>query len=342
MKHVAIVAVVSLLLAGSISGQAPKGRALTIEDYYRIQTIGDVQISPNGRWVAFAVSTRVEDDNSSSIETFVVAADGSNPPRRITHQGNNISAPRWTDDSRLSYSLTARVASAVFIGAGGPATAPAPRENGSRWAVAIDAPSQEPQPAPPVPAGVKSADGRWIAQAKDGPRQAPVPEPATDFEKRHAARFQGKTFDWMRFQQDGQDYPTPDPRLRPAAEITIAPVAGGAPNQITKLGMRPASLAWHPSGSRIAFTADEGWKNEQGFEHPDIYTVTTAGTVSRLTNDGYVWSSLAYSPDGQFLLAERTFGTGMIIEQKLNHGVPGRAPRRRSGRAGHTGRTAHQ
>ena len=33
-----------------------------------------------------------------------------------------------------------------------------------------------------------------------------------------------------------------------------------------------------------------------------------------------MWSSLSYSPDGQFLLAERTFGTGMIIEKKLSHG----------------------
>ena len=42
--------------------------------------------------------------------------------------------------------------------------------------------------------------------------------------------------------------------------------------------------------------------------------------MKRVTNDGYVWSSLAYSPDGQFLLSERTFGTGMIIEKKLSHG----------------------
>ena len=70
----------------------------------------------------------------------------------------------------------------------------------------------------------------------------------------------------------------------------------------------------------IAFTADDGWKNEQAYEQPDIYTVTTSGDVKRLTNDGYVWSSLSYSPDGQFLLSERTFGTGMIIEKKLSHG----------------------
>jgi dipeptidyl aminopeptidase/acylaminoacyl peptidase len=319
MKHVATVAVVSLLLANSISGQAPK-RALTIEDYYRIKTIGDSQLSPNGQWVAYAVSTRVEDDNTTSTETYVINADGSGTARRITHAGANVANPRWTDDNMLSYSLNARVNSAVFVGPGGPTESAAPRNNPSRFKIAVDSPTAEPAAVPPAAPGVTSADGKWIAQAKDGARSAPVAAAGTEFEKRHAERFKGRTFDWMRFQQDGQDYPTADPRLRPAAEITIAEVEGGTPKTITSLGMRPTNVAWHPNGTVIAFTADEGWKNEQGYEHPDIYTVTTAGNVSRLTTDGYVWSSLAYSPDGRFLLAERTFGTDMIIKQRLNHG----------------------
>lgn len=317
MKHVATVAVVSLLLAGALSGQAPK-RALTIEDYYRIKTIGDAQISPNGRWVAYSLSSRIEEDNTTSTETYVVNADGSGTARRIMHAGGNVASPRWTDDNLLSYTLAMRTPSAVFIG--GPAETRAPRANGTRFKVAVDAPDATPVESAAAPVGVVSADGKWIAQAKDGARPTPAAAAATDFEKRHAERFKGRTFDWMRFQQDGQDYPTPDPRLRPAAEITIAAVEGGAPKTITSLGMRPANVAWHPNGSLIAFTADEGWKNEQGYEHPDIYTVTTAGNVNRLTTDGYVWSSLAYSPDGRFLLAERTFGTDMIIKQRLNHG----------------------
>jgi dipeptidyl aminopeptidase/acylaminoacyl peptidase len=318
MKHAAIVAVVSLFLASSMSGQAPK-RALTIEDYYQIKTIGDVAISPDGTRVVLTESTRIEEDNTTTIETLVVDLDGSRV-RRITHAGANVANPRWTDDNMLSYSLNARVNSAVFVGPGGPTESAAPRPNASRFKIALEPPNADPVAAPAAPAGVVSADGKWIAAAKDGPRPVVEEAAATEFEKRHANRFKGRSFDWMRFQSDGQDYPTPDPRLRPAAEITITPVAGGAGNAVTKLGLRPANLAWHPNGSLVAFTADEGWRNEQEYEDPDIYTVTTAGQVTRVTTDGYVWSSLAYSPDGQFLLAERTFGTDMIIKQKLNHG----------------------
>ena len=317
MKKLVTLVIVSIAFSVSASGQAGRGRALTIEDYYRIKTVGDPQISQNGRWVTYTVTTRIEDDNANAIETFLVPTDGSAPPRRITHDGRSVAAPRWTDDGLLQYTLNARTNSAVFVGGDQPRTKPEPA---ARFAIAVDVSNATPVSAVEQPAGVVSHDGKSRALAKDLPR-TPAPElTATDFEKRHASRFKGRTFDWMRFQQDGQDYPTTDPRLRSAAEITVTALDGSAGRALTTLGLRPANVAWHPNGTTIAFTADENWKNEQVYESPDIYTVTTQGVVTRRTNDGYVWSALAYSPDGQFLLAERTFGTGMIIEQKLTHG----------------------
>jgi dipeptidyl aminopeptidase/acylaminoacyl peptidase len=275
---------------------------------------------------SFTVSTKNEEDNTTSIETYVVPADGSGTPRKIEHQGKNVANPRWTDDNMLQYSLNARVNSAIFLGSVGMGEPFEPQRGrggnqGELWKVSVDTPNSAPVQAQPRPGGaVASFDGKWVAEAKDRPRTAPTVAYADDFEKRHMERFKGKQFDWMRFQQDGQEFPTPDPRLRPAAEITITPTGGGAPKELTNLGMRPANLAWHPNGTLIAFTAEEDWKNEQNYENPDIYTVTTDGKVTRVTNDGYVWSSLAYSPDGKFLLSRRTFGAAMIIKQKLHHG----------------------
>ena len=317
MKKLVTLVIVSIAFSVSVSGQAGRGRALTIEDYYRIKTVGDPQISQNGRWVTYTVTTRIEDDNANAIETFVVPTDGSSPPRRITHDGRSVASPRWTDDGLLQYSLNARVNSAVFVGGDQPRTKPEPAP---RFAIAVDMPNATPVSAAEQPAGVVSHDGKWRALAKDLPRPPAAELTATDFEKRHASRFKGRAFDWMRFQQDGQDYPTSDPRLRSAAEITVTALDGSAGRALTTLGLRPANVAWHPNGTTIAFTADENWKNEQVYESPDIHTVTTQGVVTRRTNDGYVWSALAYSPDGQFLLAERTFGTAMIIDQKLTHG----------------------
>ena len=115
--------------------------------------------------------------------------------------------------------------------------------------VAVDTPNATPVSATASPAGALSADGKWRAQARELPRTPAAEVTGTDFEKRHASRFKGRTFDWMRFQSDGQDYPTPDPRTRPAAEIAITAVDGGQPKTITTLGMRAANVAWHPNGS---------------------------------------------------------------------------------------------
>jgi hypothetical protein len=81
--------------AGSHHGGVYDARArpLAIEDYYRIPTVGSPAISPNGRWVAFTIATRIEDDNSTRTETFVVAADGSVRPTRVVHYGKDVTSP---------------------------------------------------------------------------------------------------------------------------------------------------------------------------------------------------------------------------------------------------------
>ena len=92
-----------LLVQIPLNSQPSTGRALTIEDYYRIQTVGNPTISPDARWVTFTISSRVEDDNSSETSTWVVLSDGARQPYRVQHYGRDVSGARWTDDNRLEY-----------------------------------------------------------------------------------------------------------------------------------------------------------------------------------------------------------------------------------------------
>jgi dipeptidyl aminopeptidase/acylaminoacyl peptidase len=86
--------------------------------------------------------------------------------------------------------------------------------------------------------------------------------------------------------------------------------------------MRPGNITWHPDGQLLAFTADADFRNELKYDRADLWTVTTDGKVTRLTNDGAVHSDVDFSPDGTHLSYVRGFGTDMIISQKLNHGGP--------------------
>jgi dipeptidyl aminopeptidase/acylaminoacyl peptidase len=170
---------------------------------------------------------------------------------------------------------------------------------------------------------VASPDGSWIARTQEKPRPPAESKYASDFEKRHQERFKGVTFDWKDFQRDGGPFPAPNPSAQPALQILLQPTgAEGTPKTILDQDLRPADLTWHPGGQLLAFTADPEFRDELKYDHPDLWTVTTDGKVTRLTNDGAVHSDVDFSPDGKYLSYVRSFGTDMIIKQKLNHGGP--------------------
>jgi dipeptidyl aminopeptidase/acylaminoacyl peptidase len=325
MRLLSLVA--SLLLALPalqipIHSQPATGRALVIEDYYRVQTVGNPTISPDAKWVTYTVSSRVEEDNGTETGTWVVPADGVRSPYRVMHYGRDVSGARWTDDNRLEYVAERRQWS---IDPAAPSAAP--RENARPARVApgggrggrgggrgggggADA------------AGTPSPDGKWIARAVNADQARPEPSTATDFERRHEERFKGVTFDWKDFQRDGQPFPAPDPTAGPSQRIEVQPASGGERRVLLDKDLRPTGLVWHPNGQTIAFTADAGWRNDLKYNRADIWTVTLEGQLTQLTDDGYVHSDVDYSPDGKYLSYARSFGTDMIIEKKLNHGGP--------------------
>jgi dipeptidyl aminopeptidase/acylaminoacyl peptidase len=294
---VAVVTVLALPLVPAAQSRPP-GRALGIEDYYRIQTVGNPEISPDGRWVAFSVSTRIEEDNGTRTEVYLVPSDASSAPRRILHYGKDITSPSWTDDSRLRYSADRQ-----------------------QWTVDPANASAVPLKASIPPAGaVLSADKKWIALAKDKLLPKKDPPAASEFERRHEERFKGVTFDWKDFQRDGQPFPAPNLRARPAAQLVIQPTAGGEAKTLVDTDVRLASIAWHPNGALLAYTTDPDWRDELKYESPDLFTVTTDGKITRLTDDGYMYGDVSFSPDGRYISYSRGMGTDMIIQQKLNHG----------------------
>src|SRR5688572_13552393 len=265
-----------------VSAQNGARRPLAIEDYYQVQTIGGMRWSPDGKTITFSVSTRVEEGNATRTETFTVPADGSSSATKVENDGGG------------------------GAGRGG-------RGGGSGGGGG----------------GVASPDGTVTLITRDLPRPAAPVASMTEFEKRHMDRFKGATFDWKDFQRDGQPFPAPNLRARPGQQLALQPLqptnGSEAARALTTEDLRPANMVWHPNGRLIAFVADPDWRNELKYESPDLFTVRTDGgtvRVSRVTTDGYVYTDLEFSPDGNYLAYARTFGTDMVIDQKLNHGGP--------------------
>jgi dipeptidyl aminopeptidase/acylaminoacyl peptidase len=281
---------------------AAQQRALAIEDYYHVQTVGSPRVSPDGRWAVFTLSSRVEQDNSTRTEVMLAPTDASSPPRRVLHYGRDVSDPSWSDANRLQYVVDRQ---AWSVDPADLAAAPVkftPRDNDA----------------------IASGDGQWLAVVKDKPQPRVTPSYASAFEQRHEERFKGKTFDWKDFQRDGQAFPTPNLRARPAAQLIIQASTAdtGTAKVLVDADLRPANVTWHPNGRLLAYVADPDWRNELKYDSPDLWTVTTDGEITRLTDDGYVYGDVHFSPDGQWISFARTYGTDMIIAQKLNQGGP--------------------
>jgi dipeptidyl aminopeptidase/acylaminoacyl peptidase len=305
-----------LIAVATVSIAAQTKRALTIEDYYRIQTVQSPSISPDGRWVTFTVATRLEEDNRTNTETWVVPADASAQPSRMRHYGRDVAGARWTEGNRLQYTAEreqwtidpVRPVPTKVVGRPGgmppgPETAPEVHDG-------------------PGARAVTSPDGKWVAWARDKAQKRTPPAHATDFERRHEERFKGVTFDWKDFQRDGQPFPSPSSHTRAAAQIVVAPSDGGEPTILTDTDVRPTGLAWHPDGSKLLFIADPGWRDALKYESPDVWLVSTDGAITRLTDDDYVYSDAEFSPDGKYISYVRDPGTDLIIREKRNHGGP--------------------
>lgn len=294
-----VAAIVLVAASAALQAQAPPARrALQIEDYYRIQTVGSPSISPNGRWVTYSLATRVEDDNSTRTEHWVVLTTGTGTPRRLLHYGRDITSPRWGDDNHILYSA-----------------------DRAEWAIDPErAPTAPPESRTRVAAGAIQAGGSTIT-LRDRPQPKPSPSAATDFERRHQERFKGAIFDWKDFQRDGQPFPAPNLRIRPAADLVIRKPDGT--EQVISAGdVRPGAIAASPDGSRIVFTADPDWRDELRYESPDLWIAAADGKVTRLTDDGNVYSAPEFSPDGKWIAFVRDPGTDLIISEKRNHGGP--------------------
>jgi dipeptidyl aminopeptidase/acylaminoacyl peptidase len=301
------------LLPGLVAAQTA-GRPLAIEDYYRIKTLGAPALSPDGKWVAFTVSTRIEATNGDSSEVWLVGSDGRGAPRRVSSPGANATNLEWLADGRLRFS-GARVTLELWPEhPDSVVTITESTVNGGRGPGAARG---------PLP--VTSPDGKRVATVRNTPPPAKPASFSSDFERRHEERFKGVTFDWLEFQRDGAAFPVPnpvDPAVTPPQEIFLAE-AGEPERQLTRLGLRPQGTRWSPDGTTLLFTADSSYRDERRYEHGQVWTVSLDGQVRRVSPDlDYDYGSASWSPDGRWVLYTKQISTDAVIARRMDHGGP--------------------
>ena len=244
------------------------------EDLTRLSPVTDPQLSPDGRRIAFVVTTLSEDRDEYLANIWVADLDGG-APRRFTAGPRRDLEPRWSPDgTRLAF-LSERT----------------PREKLQLHVMPAD--GGEPTKLTALDNGVSS-----VTWSPDGTRLAfisPVGgqrEPESEEERRKSRPARVITSLKYRFNGEGFVYDR-----RPHV-FTVA-LDGTAPVQLTDGDFIDTDPAWAPDGQSIVFVSARHAERDDD-DASDLWRVALkGGTPQRLTATAGPVLLPAFSPDGQ-------------------------------------------
>jgi len=280
-----------------LSTVALANRGITPEDYFAFHFLNDAKISPDGKQVAYVVTVIDKEKNRRASSIWLVDIDGKSQPRRITVEGSNATAPRWSPDgTRLAFvsnrSVEAPAGGGANAAGGGEATRP--------QLCILHMEGGEAQVLTHLKNGVGvyqwSPDGkRFAAVSRTGPSDAIAPN-ARKSDVRHYQHISYK------FNDTGWFY---DKR----AHIWVIDAATGKEKQITSgEDWNDADPQWSPDSARIAFVSDRTGKEYDGGHNKDVWVISAdGGALTKISDHPFEDDMPRWSPDGkQIAFAGRT------------------------------------
>ena len=333
---------VLLLFPAVLEGQ--RKRPFTPADWYRVVTVSSPAVSPDGRLVAFTVTTVKEAENRRHQEVWVVPVSGGSPQRysSASHESSN---PRWSPDGRWLLFTSSR-----------------PGARGRTWGLRMDRPAGEAVEIDSFPAGSLPRDKRFVVLAEPLPLDStrgsdpyagmqPMARPpfGAITKPLDPKRFDGRHIVEMRYKANGQGFipgPWERPRPRPL-QLWVHPLDGGERRLVDTTAYSRRSPSVSPDGRWIAFLADTGLRpdsvvqalqdslarlpydakrDEAPRNDADIFLVPVeGGRPRRLTSATGTESNIAWSPDGRtvtYMSAPTRVSSRRIFAVPADGGVP--------------------
>jgi len=260
-------------------------------DYYRLTALGDPRVSPDGRRIAFVVTTVVEDKDRRHSEIWTVPTDGSAPAFRYTSPATEASNPVWSPDGSLLAFTSKREGFDDDV-----------------WFLRTTAPGGEAFQARGVHATpVFSGDGKWLLYSWRGPEPDSLKKdswrtrvsPRAITRGPDPKRFDGRVYTSLPFLEDERGLVPPRETCRPS-HLYLVPSGGGEPKQLTSGDLSQRAPGWSPDGRAIVFVQDSTDTSEVRDQvRPQLYVLTVAdGAVRRLATSYVENVEPAWSPDG--------------------------------------------
>jgi dipeptidyl aminopeptidase/acylaminoacyl peptidase len=292
----------SLLLAAPVYA-----KGLTVEDMLAMQRISDPVVSPDNKWVAFAVRDTDYDANRGRMDVWLASVDGTSVRRLTTHPEND-SDPRWSPDGRYIYFLSTRSGSSQV------------------WCIAAAGGEAEQVTKLPIDLnGYKLfPDGRRMVVAMD---VYPDAKTLDDSNKRDDAKAKSKVkaraYDQLMFRhwdqwEDGKYSHvfvwSPD---KPSTAVDLTP------GQTTDTPTHPFGgmddIAISPDNKTVAFVARQGGREVAWHTNTDVFLVSATGgsrpVALTAANKAYDYEP-SFSPDGKTLAVRRMSRPGYEADRE--------------------------
>ncbi|MCS6816071.1 MAG: S9 family peptidase [Blastocatellia bacterium] len=283
----AILAItLSLLCALPLRAAASK-RPFTFDDLMAIWRLSDPQVSPDGRWVAFTVTTMDKAKNARYTDIWVIPTTGGELRQLTTHPATDM-RPRWAPDGRRLAFISTR--------------------DGTPQIWTMDVTGGEPQPLTRFPTGASgvlwSPDGRHLAFTAEVYPDCPD-EACNRRREEERARSQVKARIYTRLLYRHWDT-WKDGKRR---HLFVIPATGGPARDLTPgdhdvppfaLG-GPDDYAFSPDGNELCFVRKDS-HDEAISTNSDLWIVPLrGGEPRRLTTNPAADNSPLYSPDGRYI-----------------------------------------
>ncbi|UCG89447.1 MAG: S9 family peptidase [Gemmatimonadota bacterium] len=258
---------------------AQSRRALAIDDLFAIKRVGDPQISPDGMWVAYTVSTTNLEEEETETRIWMISSRGGEPIP-MTAEGYSASRPRWSPDGKyLSFA--------------------AAKDEGKRQVWTLNRLGGEAQQLTDVKQGISdyswSPDGtRLLLSIRDA-------EEEPEEEGKEPETCKPWVIDRLQFKRDGVGYITGNRHTH----LYVFHIETRELTQITSGDHDESQGVWSPDGKHIAFVSNRT-DNPDANSNSDIWVVAADNTgkgrmLLQVTTNPGADRSPTWSPDGRWI-----------------------------------------
>ena len=292
-------------------------RTLKTDDFFRVQELSDPQVSPDGLWVAYVVSSNDRDADEARSAIWMVSWDGRER-LALTSAADGTGKPKWSPDGRYLAFVAkpagsdkgqimlldrrggdARQLTSVTGEIGEYAWSP----DGKRLAIAMEQGDEEKLPKPIV------IDARQFKQDEDGYLRAGhgrhlylfdieskrIDALTTDPEFNEdlpAWSPDGRQIAFIRTNEKG-----PDQDGRTDIDVIDARPGATARNVVRPYAPNTQTLAWSPDGTLIAYL--QGLESKfNAYIQDRLFVVPAAGDVPRSLTDKLDRAVMSYAFTG--------------------------------------------